>query len=419
MRRLIGLSLVLCMWPAAAHAADPPDPGKTDTFQYGSGDAAFPYIVYTPKSVDPARSVPLLVMTHGCQTSAEQQMRANLYNPVAEREKFIVLYPDIDKAGTQQPGPLRNCWRFFNPESWHRDQGDAAVLAGMTREVMKRSRVDAERVYLMGMSAGGFMTSILAAAYPDIYAAVGIMSAGAYADPSCLFGNPATKPAATSAQEAYAEMGPRARVVPRLVMGGDKDSGVPPACHDKALEQGLRTNNLVISGGSSQDGPIPLNPSAVREEPKAGGYPSTVRTYRDPDGCVVGERWVVHGMNHFWSGGSSDPKWASFTDPKGPSGVEVSWRFFKRYTKSATAMPCATAPCPKTTISIRLPAGTVAASATVDGKRVTGKIKRGSLLLTVPPGLRETTAVKIRARKASGRKVTRRYSYAGCGPARA
>jgi hypothetical protein len=266
------------------------------------------------------------------------------------------------------------------------------------------------------MSAGSFMTSILSAAYPDLYAAVGIMAGGAYADPACIAGNPATNPVETSAQLAYAEMGPRKRVVPRLVMGGDADQGITPPCQEKAFEQGLRTNNLVISGGKTQDAPLSLKPASTREVPKEGGYSSTVRTYRDPDGCVVAERWVIHGMNHFWSGGSADPKSKNFTDPKGPSGAEASWRWFSRFTKSGTTMPCAETPCPQRVLSLRLPAGTAAASATVDGKRATSRIKRGNLLVTLPAGLRETTAVKVRARKASGRKQTRRYTYAGCGP---
>jgi poly(3-hydroxybutyrate) depolymerase len=177
----------------------------------------------------------------------------------------------------------------------------------------------------------------MAAAYPDLYAAVGIMAGGAYADGGCLFGLPGI-PVTESAQLAYDEMGSHARVVPRLVMGGDADQGVSPACADKALEQGLRTDNLVLSG--FQEAPIPLTPASVRERTKTGGYGSTVRTYRDADGCLVGKRWLIHGMNHFWSGGSSDPKLANFTDPKGPSGANVSWRFFSRYTKRSTAPPC-------------------------------------------------------------------------------
>ena len=105
-------------------------------------------------------------MTHGCQTTAEQQMRANLYNQLAEREGFVVMYPDVDAEAASRTGPLARCWRFYESESWHRDAGDAAAIAGMTRETMGSLNIDPERVYAMGMSAGGFMTSILAAAYP-------------------------------------------------------------------------------------------------------------------------------------------------------------------------------------------------------------------------------------------------------------
>src|SRR6185503_3120369 len=226
------------------------------------------------------------------------------------------------------------------------------------RAVMAKRDIDAERVYLAGMSAGGFMTSIEAAAYSDLYAAVGISAAGAYADAGCT-GTGTGMPAETSSQMAFDEMGPRARIVPRFVIGGDADQGIPPACADKALEQGLRTNNLVL--GDSQEGPIALTPSEERKEQKPGGYAYTIKTYRDPAGCVIGERWLVHGMNHFWSGGTSDPKYASFTDPKGPSGAEASWAFFQRYRRSDTAMPCAEAPAPApvTTPPARCPGRTV------------------------------------------------------------
>jgi poly(hydroxyalkanoate) depolymerase family esterase len=338
------LAVVVCWlcWPsAAAQATDQPDPGRTQTFTYGSGEEARPYIVYTPTSYKRAHPAPLVVMTHGCQTTAEEQMHANLYNRLAERRGFVVMYPDVDVALTQQPGPLRNCWRFYDSNSWHRDQGDAGAIAGMTRDVMELRRIDAGRVYMVGISAGGFMTSIMAAAYPDLFAAVTVAAGGAYADPLCIGGNPATTPVAESADLAFAEMGSRARVVPRLVMGGDSDRGITPPCADKALEQGLRTNNLVIGG--SQEAPISLTPASVRTVKTPGRYDSTVSTYLDADGCIVGERWSFAGMDHFWPGGSSDPQWANFTDPAAPSGAKISWRFLSHYSKRATAMPCAEA----------------------------------------------------------------------------
>ena len=173
------------------------------------------------------------------------------------------------------------------------------------------------------------------------YAAVGLNAGGAYTDFSCIGVNsPMT--AEQSAALARTEMGPRARIVPRLVMGGDADQGIPPACADKALEQGLRTNNLVL--GSSQESPISLEPTASRDvaATKTGGYSSTVSNYKDPNGCLIGQRWLIHGMNHFWPGGTDNPTYKNFTDPKGPNGAEISWNFFKRFTKKGTAMPCAT-----------------------------------------------------------------------------
>ncbi|HYH61386.1 MAG TPA: PHB depolymerase family esterase [Solirubrobacterales bacterium] len=342
------LAVVLCaiilgVVPAQSMAGEQTDPGSIETFTYGEGDQQYKYIVYTPTSYDPGRAAPLLVMAHGCQTTADEQMRASLFNPIAEREGFVVLYPDVTTLHEQQPGPLRNCWHFPLATSQHRDAGDAGAIAGMTTTVMEGWNVDAERVYMVGISAGGFMTSIMAAAYPDLYAAVGVIAAGAYADGSCLLGAPGI-PAAASAELAYAEMGERARVIPRLVMGGDADQGIVPACADKALEQGLRTNNLVL--GDSQESPISLTPASTRLEPKADGYDTTVSTYLDPDGCLIGERWLVHGMNHFWPGGSPDPDLANFTDPKGPNGAEASWAFLSRYTKSETTPPCTEAPDP-------------------------------------------------------------------------
>ena len=407
--------------PGVAAAADPPDPGVTQSFEFDSGGVAFSYLVYTPSSYSRARPVPLLVMTHGCQTTAEQQMRANLYNQLAEREGFVVMYPDIDESGTMQPGPTRNCWRFPSPQSWHRDGGDAAAIAGMTRATIDRFHTDPERTYLMGMSAGGFMTSILAAAYPDLYAAVGIAAAGAYADSGCLFGNPGA-PVEASAQLARDEMGSRARIVPRIVMGGDADAGISPACADKALEQGLRTNNLVL--GDSQDGPIALTPASVREEAAPPGhYGSTVSTYRDPAGCLIGERWLIHGMNHFWPGGSNDPKWANWTDPKGPSGAEISWHFFARYTRSDTAMPCAEAPRASAPAGprcrahwLRLPFRARSIRAKVNGRRVTARVVRGKPLVRLPGGRRARTVVSMSGRKASGRRFSTRRVYEGCGP---
>jgi poly(hydroxyalkanoate) depolymerase family esterase len=329
-------SLLLLAWPSLGQAR--PVPGKVKHLTYHSGPSTYPYLVYTPLGYKPSQRLPLIVMLHGCQTTAYEQMKANLYNPLANRKHFVVAYPDVDSTETSQPGPTRNCWQFPNPDDWHRGQGDDAAVAGITRAVIRSWHINRQRVYLIGMSAGAFLTADMAATYPDLYTAVGENAGADYEDWECLGQATATPPITTTSRDAYTEMGFRARIVPKIVIGGDADQGVPPRCADRALEQSLRTDNLVI--GHSQTKPISLTPARVAHLHKHGGYRYLVRTYVDQHGCVIGQRYLVHGMNHFWSGGSSDPRWKDFTDPKGPSAAIASWRFFSRFTHANTGSPC-------------------------------------------------------------------------------
>jgi poly(hydroxyalkanoate) depolymerase family esterase len=323
---------------APAFAAAKPAPGTVERLTYGTGSTAHPYLVYTPRGYKPSQRLPLIVMVHGCQTTAYQQMEANLYNPLADRKHFVVAYPDTNALEAAQPGPLKNCWQYWEPADWQRGQNDGAAVAGITRAVMSTWKINRQRVYLMGMSAGAFLTAYMAATYSDLYAAVGENAGADFEDPECTFQSAAALPVTKTAQDAYTAMGPRARVVPKIVIGGDADQAIPPACADQALEQSLRTNNLVID--HSQTKPISLSPASVRHAQKPGGYSYTVSSYVDQYRCLIGQRYLVHGMNHFWSGGSSDPKWHNWTDPEGPSAAVASWSFFSHYTFTNTARPC-------------------------------------------------------------------------------
>lgn len=322
----------LALLPARAVAsADSSDPGKTTTGAVTYRGSEYPYLLYKPKAYKRRRAAPLLVMVHGCQTTAEQEMRVTGYNKLAEREGFVVLYPDVDELGRQLPGPLNQCWKFFDPTTYFRGNSDAAAIAAMTRKVMARLNIDRERVYLVGASAGGLMTSASAATYPDLYAAVGVVVSAGYADGPC-FTTGVGIPVELSAQLAFTQMGARARVVPVIGMGSDTDLAFPAPCTVKAVEQGLRTSNLVLSG--NQDGPLALTPAEVAERQVPNGYGYTVSTFRDPGGDVIAERWIIHGMPHAWPGGTTDPSVKGYGDLKAPDGAEATWAFLERFRNS-------------------------------------------------------------------------------------
>jgi poly(3-hydroxybutyrate) depolymerase len=262
----------------------------------------------------------LLVVLHGCQTTADQQAAVSRYGA-----NLLVLYADVDAADAR----ASNCWRaVWNPQGEGRGHGDAAAIAAMTRMALRRFAADPTRVYLIGMSAGAFETSILGAAYPDLYAAIGIHSGVAYMDSTCPATGDQPETVAALAGAALAAMGPRARVVPTLVIHGDRDSRVSYACGLEALAQWIETDDGVLA--REHRAPLPevprITPATVPH-----GHSYTLAVYADAAGCPVAELVTVDGMGHFWSGGSTAQRLARYSDPRGPSAAALSETFFAHW----------------------------------------------------------------------------------------
>ncbi len=309
---------------------------------YSNAFGTYRSLVYVPASARGGEPAPLVVVLHGANTTAEQQRAANLFDPVAKREGFIVMYPDHETDSQLGPHPLQS-WRMYDIVETQRGVGDADAIAELTRQVIQDWNVDPERVYVVGMSAGGWMTSIMGAAYPDIYAAIGLAEAGAYGMGTALIGlfqpvGPTLVPAEVPALAAYLAMDSHARVVPMINFQGEKDLAATPAAGAQAVKQWLMTNNLVESG--SPYAPFPLAPSETIDVIPEDGYPYHVDIYRDEEGCRVVEQVRIEEMEHYWPGGTDDPELSGFTDPRAPSGAEMSWAFFKRFRLSDTSSPC-------------------------------------------------------------------------------
>ena len=300
------------------------------------GDA-YNYAVYIPPGLKPDTAVPLVLVMHGCTMTADQMAAASDYDALAAREHFIVLYPDVDTLDATHG----QCWKgIYAPDSEGRARGDAVAIVDMTSAVMKRWRVDPARVYAIGISAGAFEASILGTFYPDVFAAIGMHSGAAYmgGEPACLLGNQDTSDTNKLAHAALAAMGPRARVVPVFVIHGDADDTIPYACGPQAVAQWLGADNLSLTHAGRSA--VSTSPTRVRNGTVAGGHGFTVLTYDDTSGCTVAQMWTVHGMGHIWSGGTSDPSSALYSDPKGPSAAQASWAFFSRWRLSGPVEPC-------------------------------------------------------------------------------
>ena len=327
--RVLVAGLLAC-GPAAAGADEPEGTTTEGSFEFNG--STYPYLLHAPASYREQDPVPLVVVIHGCQTTAEAELKVTRYNDLAEEEGFAVLYPDVEDIGRNAPGPIANCWLFANPAAYFRGHGDSEAIAQMTRSVMGRMSIDTERVYAVGVSAGGLMTAALAATHSDLFAAVGLVVSAGYADGTC-FANGVGSPVVATSQLAFAQMAGRERVVPLIAMGSDGDLAFPANCTVKAVEQSLRTNNLVLSG--SQDGPLALEPATTTSYAPPGRFGYDVSTFEDPDGCLVAERWIIHGMPHAYPGETALGASAA------PSATTATWDFLSRYRRSDTALPCA------------------------------------------------------------------------------
>ena len=274
----------------------PPHGGQFISGSHADAAGSRDYKLYVPPGLQ-GRALPLVVMLHGCTQNPDDFAAGTGMNEAALERGFYVLYP----AQAQHVNASR-CWNWFKHNHQRRGRGEPALLAGMTREVMRRYAIDPQRVYVAGLSAGGAMAAILGDAYPDLFAAVGVHSGlppGSATDVASAF----------AAMKSGAAPGPSTgRTPPTIVFHGDQDTTVHPVNGEQII---------AASAGATR-------PELTRAR-SDNGRAYTRGVYRDAGGRVVAEHWIVHGAGHAWSGGSAR---GSYTDAKGPDATEEMLRFF-------------------------------------------------------------------------------------------
>jgi poly(hydroxyalkanoate) depolymerase family esterase len=300
------------------------DVGETRREPRGERSGAL--FVYTPPGSPPATAAPLVVMLHGCtQTPATFAAGAGM-NTLADRHRFVVLYPEQTRAANRL-----GCWNWFLPAHQARDSGEPARIAQATRAMIAdRSTwaIDPQRVYVAGMSAGGAMAAVMAASYPDLFAALAVHSGVAYRRATTLrdayraMAGGAHSPVALG-EAVVGAMGGFARPVPTMVVHGTADRTVSPINGDQVLEQWMVANRLLCAGECDAD---PRRPSTTAHGRADGGQAYVRSRWTDRRGTLQHEYTRVEGLGHAWSGGAPG---GSYTDPRGPSASEAMWDFFR------------------------------------------------------------------------------------------
>lgn len=326
-----------------------------------SGENSWPeraYYVYTPPRMSSPRA--LVVYLHGTTQTANQAALASRWNDHADKNGFAVLYPEesTNENGLGEDGSSSSrAWAWGRAAYEDRNNGEFRTIAEMTKSVMRRLKIDPRRVYISGLSAGGIMSTIMAASYPDLYAAAGIWAGCSYmcADPDGVL--------------AHQRMGKHARVVPSIHFASTTDYVVNFMMTGMGVSGAIGANDLADDGERNDSvsrepnyGPTTLNddPDDLEPSPNTGpdngsrgdagtclylsspkgnnpcpgnnlgwkSYPYTVTKfgYASDIYSVVVESWYIHGASHNFFGGATE---GTFSDPVGPDTTAAAWRFFK------------------------------------------------------------------------------------------
>ena len=191
-------SLFIAFAIVASTTAQTPDPLSPQSFQAKvSLDVSYGYLKYLPEGyeADQAKRWPLVVFLHGSGERGTDLQKLKIHGPT----KLITAGQKFEAIIVSPQCPAGQIW---SPHGVH----------ALTQEIMKTHRVDADRVYLTGLSMGGFGTWDTITEYPATYAAVVPICGGA------------------GVRFVLAD---RIKHIPEWIFHGGKDSVVDPAFSKK------------------------------------------------------------------------------------------------------------------------------------------------------------------------------------------
>jgi poly(hydroxyalkanoate) depolymerase family esterase len=235
---------------------------------------------FVPASIQQPRA--LVVVLHGCGQSAAGYDLGAGWSTLARRYGFALLMPE------QQPSNNSNgCFNWFNPEDTARDMGEARSIRQMIERMVRDHRINERHIFITGLSAGGAMTSVMLATYPEVFAGGAIIAGLPYGVATNV--REALNGMFQSSSRPSAELGDLVRKAsthkgpwPRVsVWHGSADRTVNPANADEILKQWLEVHHL---------------PAAAMAQMMVDGHPRQV--WWNAEGETIVESYTIADMAH-------------------------------------------------------------------------------------------------------------------------
>ncbi|MGZ9243682.1 MAG: extracellular catalytic domain type 1 short-chain-length polyhydroxyalkanoate depolymerase [Candidatus Binatia bacterium] len=288
---------MICSDVELSNVAPPTGRFLSKSFANMAGTCAYKLFIPSGSELE-AR--PLIVMLHGCNQSADDFAAGTRMNFAAEELSCYVAFPEQnDEANSSR------CWNWFQSGHQARSHGEPSIIAGIAKQIIGDYAINPGRVYVAGLSAGGAAAAVVAQAYPDVFAALGVHS-------GLPCGVARESFSAFAAMQGYAMFPPTpCNAIPTIVFHGDQDRSV----HAR--------NGADVANGAAGGESYEREVERWAAVPAGRGYSRSI--HRELGGKQMIEDWVIHGLGHAWSGGSTA---GSYTDPLGPDASKEMIRFF-------------------------------------------------------------------------------------------
>ncbi|MEB8433235.1 PHB depolymerase family esterase [Cocleimonas sp. KMM 6892] len=275
------------------------------------------YLVYTPADYVEGEPLPVVVVLHGCRQTDDDIRAISGFDAIAERERFIVVYPFVTGYLSLRN---KNCWAWWMKQHIQAGSGEVEDIGRIIKQVQEEFSVDPKRIHITGLSSGAGMTVAALVAHGSLFASGASVAGVAYDETaravktvSFLSVHYRSLGLIVKRMRDQITLNGHGRLAPLLVIQSEADETVP-------LQAGLNLRDSWLAFKEINPAEVTMLADTTRGINWQYQHYGEFGTDKSVDFLTVDQ------LSHGWIGGLP----GSYSDTRGPNISEVIWLYFNR-----------------------------------------------------------------------------------------